>query len=78
MLLTFIPALPDELPIVARETIRILAVYDDGWAYCSNARGETGMVPLECLARRGLPRGVGRHVRDSSLGPFPETLVGDS
>ncbi|KAF8236241.1 hypothetical protein L208DRAFT_1106570, partial [Tricholoma matsutake] len=48
---TFIPTLPDELSIAIRETIHILSEYDDRWAYCSNGRGETGMVPLECLAR---------------------------
>lgn len=48
---TFIPTLPDELSISTGEVIRIQAAYDDGWALCSNARGEMGMVPLECLDR---------------------------
>ncbi|KZT27335.1 hypothetical protein NEOLEDRAFT_1051446, partial [Neolentinus lepideus HHB14362 ss-1] len=46
---TFIPSLPDELPITTGETVRILGEYDDGWALCVNGRGEQGMVPLECL-----------------------------
>jgi len=66
---TFIPALPDELSITAKETLRILSVYDDGWAYCANARGEAGMVPMECLARRGVQRSMGTRSRASSLGP---------
>jgi hypothetical protein len=69
VLSTFIPVLPDELSITTRETIRILSVYDDGWAYCANERGEAGMVPLECLARRGVPRGSERRSRNSSLAP---------
>jgi len=48
---TFIPTLPDELSISTGEVVRILAEYDDGWALCSNARGESGMAPLECLDR---------------------------
>lgn len=46
---TFIPSLPDELSIGTGETVRVVAEYDDGWAMCANARGEQGMVPLECL-----------------------------
>ncbi|KAF8077666.1 hypothetical protein FPV67DRAFT_1462611 [Lyophyllum atratum] len=48
---TFIPTLPDELSISTSEVVRIHADYDDGWALCSNARNEVGMVPLECLDR---------------------------
>ena len=66
---TFIPALPDELSITTRETLRILSVYDDGWAYCANERGEAGMVPMECLAHRGIPRSIRRRSRGSSLSP---------
>jgi len=76
---TFIPTLPDELSIVSMETIRILSVYDDGWAYCSNVRGETGMVPLECLARRGVPpdvRAFTRRSRTSSLALSPGVGAG--
>lgn len=58
---TFIPSLPDELSITTGETVRVVAEYDDGWAMCANARGEQGMVPLECLdqsMRRGSVGGV--------------------
>lgn len=48
---TFITSLPDELSIRVGETIRVLAEYDDGWALSFNARGEQGMVPLQCLDR---------------------------
>jgi hypothetical protein len=48
---TFITSLPDELSIRVGETIRVLAEYDDGWALSLNARGEQGMVPLQCLDR---------------------------
>lgn len=48
---TFIPALPDELSIETGEFVRVLAEYDDGWAYCANMQGEKGMVPIECLDR---------------------------
>jgi len=48
---TFIPSLPDELHISNGEQIRVLSAYDDGWALCSNLRGDQGVVPLECLER---------------------------
>lgn len=47
---TFVPNLPDELTIVNGEELDVLQEYDDGWAFCSNRRGERGMVPVECLA----------------------------
>ena len=72
---TFIPALPDELSIATKETLRILSVYDDGWAYCANERGEAGMVPMECLARRGIARSMGRRSRGSSLAPSQIQVV---
>jgi hypothetical protein len=31
--------------------VRVVAEYDDGWVLCSNASGEKGMVPLECLEK---------------------------
>ena len=54
---TFIPNLPDELSISTGETVRVAAEYDDGWAMCVNARGEQGMVPLECLDRESAGSG---------------------
>ena len=47
----FIPSLPDELSITGGEIVRVINAYDDGWAFCENARGEQGMIPLECLGR---------------------------
>ncbi|KAG5642881.1 hypothetical protein DXG03_001923 [Asterophora parasitica] len=72
---TFIPTLPDELSISVGEVIRVHAEYDDGWAMCSNARGETGMVPLECLDRSSSSPNTLREfkklARVSSLAPNP-------
>ena len=47
----FEPRLPDELRIRVGEALRVLAEYDDGWGLCENTRGESGMVPFECLDR---------------------------
>lgn len=47
----YIPTLPDELSITTGEVVTLIKAYDDGWALCSNARGEQGVVPLECLER---------------------------
>lgn len=52
---TFIPALPDELSINTGDSLRVLAEFDDGWALCQNARGEKGMVPMECLDQADAP-----------------------
>ncbi|CAG7849652.1 SubName: Full=Uncharacterized protein {ECO:0000313/EMBL:CCA71323.1} [Serendipita indica DSM 11827] len=47
---TFIPSLPDELSIANGEQVRVLSLYDDGWALCEKvATGEKGVVPQECL-----------------------------
>ena len=47
---TFVPSLPDELSISNGEQVRILSVYDDGWALCERvSNGEKGVVPQECL-----------------------------
>ncbi|CAL1705731.1 unnamed protein product [Somion occarium] len=50
---TFLPSLPDELSISTGEMVRVLGEFDDGWALCANARGEQGVVPLECLDKGG-------------------------
>jgi hypothetical protein len=47
----FIPSLPDELSITVGEVVRVVKVFDDGWALCANQRGEQGVVPVECLDR---------------------------
>ncbi|KAJ3719929.1 hypothetical protein C8R42DRAFT_672188 [Lentinula raphanica] len=52
---TFVPNLPDELTILDGEVLNVLQEYDDGWVLCSNDKGETGMVPLECLGARSGP-----------------------
>ncbi|KAI9466071.1 hypothetical protein BJY52DRAFT_320842 [Lactarius psammicola] len=68
---TFVPQLPDELAIAPGETLYIRTEFDDGWALCANARGEQGMVPLECLEGGGgqfaefQPPPVDWHNRDS-------------
>ena len=49
---TFVPSLPDELSITTGEMVRVVGEFDDGWALCANARGEQGVVPLECLDRQ--------------------------
>ncbi|KAG9013963.1 hypothetical protein FRB94_004343 [Tulasnella sp. JGI-2019a] len=50
---TFVPSLPDELPIQTGEQVRVVNRYDDGWAHVermrSGAGAESGVVPQECL-----------------------------
>jgi hypothetical protein len=51
---TFVPSLPDELSIANGETVRVLSVYDDGWALCEKMNGgDKGVVPQECLESVG-------------------------
>jgi len=47
---TFVPNLPDELAISNGESLFLQQAFDDGWALCTNNKGDTGMVPLECLS----------------------------
>jgi len=60
----------DELKIRVGEALRVLAEYDDGWAFCESARGEKGMIPLECLDRGNTAR-----VRARSLVGSGESLA---
>jgi len=66
----FEPRMPDELRIRVGEALRVLAEYDDGWAFCESARGERGMIPLECLDRGNTAR-----VRARSLVGAEESLA---
>ncbi|KAJ7882109.1 hypothetical protein B0H13DRAFT_1498449, partial [Mycena leptocephala] len=49
VLYEFVPSLPDELSITVGEVVNMVSEYDDGWALCTNRRGDKGMVPCECL-----------------------------
>jgi SH3 domain len=58
---TFAPSLPDELPIVTGESVRVLAVFDDGWCRARKLGpgGEEGVVPYECLEISGTQGALG-------------------
>ncbi|KAI5122211.1 hypothetical protein M0805_002700 [Coniferiporia weirii] len=56
----YIPTLPDELSITTGEVVQVVKAFDDGWAMCRNARGEQGVVPLECLDRSAAQAHDGR------------------
>ncbi|KZP01040.1 hypothetical protein CALVIDRAFT_559699 [Calocera viscosa TUFC12733] len=56
VLTTYSPQLPDELPLTIGERVRVIEVYEDGWAMVERvgpgpAGGmmEKGVVPAECL-----------------------------
>ncbi|KAH8117114.1 hypothetical protein DFH11DRAFT_1470096, partial [Phellopilus nigrolimitatus] len=64
----YIPTLPDELSITTGEIVQVVNAYDDGWALCANARGEQGVVPVECLDRsaaQAAPLSVGYGQQES-------------
>jgi len=66
---TYIPRLPDELSIATGETIQVNSTYDDGWALCTNERGDQGVVPMDCLnaVENGARQSVVGGRRESSL-----------
>jgi len=49
---SFVVTLPDELSISIGQMLKVLQVFDDGWAECMTLEGEAGMVPTECFERR--------------------------
>jgi len=56
VLTTYSPQLPDELPLTIGERIRVIEVFEDGWAMvervgpgASGGMMEKGVVPAECL-----------------------------
>ena len=59
----YIPSLPDELSISVGETVRVIKAFDDGWALCSNVRGEQGVVPVECLDRNAPAANAGSQMQ---------------
>lgn len=80
---SFVPHLPDELPVKIGDQLRVIREFDDGWALCvTNAHGKQGMVPVECLAVTGALERIGEEIepdlddarlrnRGSSLEPLP-------
>ncbi|EJD53123.1 hypothetical protein AURDEDRAFT_180696 [Auricularia subglabra TFB-10046 SS5] len=67
----FMPTLADELPVTTGETVFIVEAFDDGWASCSNSRGQCGVVPLECL------QSMARKPRDQLLAQQQQQQGGD-
>jgi hypothetical protein len=66
---TFVPSLPDELSIANGETVRVLSVYDDGWALCEKMNsGDKGVVPQECLEAVGKPGTPGGQLGGTDTG----------
>ncbi|KAF9449582.1 hypothetical protein P691DRAFT_812152 [Macrolepiota fuliginosa MF-IS2] len=54
--LDFEPDRPDELPVRAGDYLKVIALYDDGWAQCKNRTGQKGMVPTACLRINDIAR----------------------
>ncbi|KAK0434032.1 hypothetical protein EV421DRAFT_1993667 [Armillaria borealis] len=62
---TFVPTLYDELSVAIGDRIRVLEVFDDGWAMVEkipegNGKGkevvlEPGLIPIDCLRMTGDP-----------------------
>lgn len=46
---TYQPTLGDELAVTVGEVVQVLRAFDDGWALCQNARGDKGVVPVQCM-----------------------------
>jgi hypothetical protein len=47
--LRFDPRKRDELLVRPGDYLKVLTLFDDGWAQCKNSYGEKGMVPTTCL-----------------------------
>ncbi|KAJ3576897.1 hypothetical protein NP233_g119 [Leucocoprinus birnbaumii] len=47
--MNFEPSRPDELAVSPGDSLRVVALYHDGWAQCKNLYGGKGMVPTACL-----------------------------
>ena len=65
---TFVPHLPDELPVKIGDQLRVIREFDDGWALCVTiAHGKQGMVPVECLAVTGALERIREEVEPPDL-----------
>jgi hypothetical protein len=58
----FTPTLDDELSVLPGDRVRILQVFDDGWAFVEkmvgasfarNDRNDRGLIPVDCLREAG-------------------------
>lgn len=67
---TFTPNLDDELSVATGESVRVLAIYDDGWCKVRKlgVSDEEGVVPYECLGdpTAGAQGGLGIAQNDQS------------
>ena len=57
----FVPSLDDELAVHPGDGVRILQIFDDGWAFVDRLAGtegeryERGLIPVDCLREAGQP-----------------------
>ncbi|KAH7885460.1 hypothetical protein F5I97DRAFT_1393413 [Phlebopus sp. FC_14] len=53
----FAPTLDDELSVVPGDRVRIMQIFDDGWAFVEKFSGSTlperGLIPVDCLREAG-------------------------
>lgn len=71
----FVPTMHDELPVVPGDSIRVIRIFDDGWAMVEKLGGlGEGLIPVDCLRAAGeqLPSFI-TSKRLSSYGDILET-----
>ncbi|KAF9447012.1 hypothetical protein P691DRAFT_609709, partial [Macrolepiota fuliginosa MF-IS2] len=50
----FIPTLGDELAVNIGDKVRILQMFDDGWALVEKNPPENGLIPIDCFRDHGV------------------------
>jgi hypothetical protein len=50
----FTPSLDDELSVSEGDKVRVIKVFDDGWAFVEKQdRNQSGLIPVDCLREAG-------------------------
>ncbi|KIM80974.1 hypothetical protein PILCRDRAFT_821832 [Piloderma croceum F 1598] len=51
----FVPTLDDELAVTPGDSVRVVKVFDDGWAYVEKvgSTGARGLIPIDCMRDSG-------------------------
>jgi hypothetical protein len=51
----FVPTLDDELAVIPGDSVSVVKVFDDGWAYVEKigSAGARGLIPIDCMRDAG-------------------------
>jgi len=68
----FVPTLDDELGVTPGDSVHVVKVFDDGWAYVEKVgSGAKGLIPVDCM------RGAGENLPAFLASKRVSSFIGD-